>query len=316
MIGRWWSDPRVRSVLQVVLGGVWLGALVGSSLADGVPIDREQVLLWLMSGLAIWSIGSSRSTAWRAVADWLPFGLVLLIYDYSRGAADGLGRPVAFTPQIDADRWIGLGEVPTVRLQRALIDPRHVAWWEVAIGLIYLSHFVVPFVVAAVLWLRDRRRWLGYATRFVVLSFAAVVIFVAFPAAPPWLAAREGFIDPVRRTVGRGLSEIGLDVATRLLDKGRATVNPVAAIPSLHAGYAFLVTLVLWPTANRWMRALLVAYPLAMGFALVVSGEHFVVDILIGWALVVAVHLGVGRAGRAINRRRSAPGSQLEYSSE
>jgi membrane-associated phospholipid phosphatase len=41
-----------------------------------------------------------------------------------------------------------------------------------------------------------------------------------------------------------------------------------------------------------WQRAVLVAYPLAMVFALVYGGEHYVVDALIGWAYAFAVHFG------------------------
>ena len=65
--------------------------------------------------------------------------------------------------------------------------------------------------------------------------------------------------------------------------------NPYAAIPSLHAGYAFLVFLTVaslvlrcggrfrWPLA-----ALCFAYPLAQSLAVVYTGNHYVVDIVIG----------------------------------
>jgi membrane-associated phospholipid phosphatase len=68
-------------------------------------------------------------------------------------------------------------------------------------------------------------------------------------------------------------------------------VNDVAAMPSLHGGYSFLFALFLWSFTKRW-RWLLALYPLAMGFTLVYSGEHYVVDILMGWLYAWLVHLG------------------------
>jgi membrane-associated phospholipid phosphatase len=63
----------------------------------------------------------------------------------------------------------------------------------------------------------------------------------------------------------------------------------VAAIPSLHAAYTVLVAWGLWRSCGRIGRAALVAYPLAMGFVLVLTGEHYVIDVLLGWAYVAVV---------------------------
>jgi membrane-associated phospholipid phosphatase len=71
--------------------------------------------------------------------------------------------------------------------------------------------------------------------------------------------------------------------------------NLVAAVPSLHGAGALLVAWFLWPLARRRWRPLLAAYPLAMAFSLVYGGDHYVVDILLGWALVACVMLTVGR---------------------
>jgi membrane-associated phospholipid phosphatase len=87
----------------------------------------------------------------------------------------------------------------------------------------------------------------------------------------------------------------------------------VAAIPSLHAAFALLVSVALWPLARRWwQRALLAAYPLAMGFALVYGGEHYVIDLLLGWAYVglVLVLVGLGERWWRARRLRRAPQEQ------
>jgi membrane-associated phospholipid phosphatase len=308
-------------VVRVIAIGIYAGvliatwdllSLVGVEVGDaswGVPLDREQILLWVAVGLVILSIGSPKGGPLRVIRDWLPVVLVLIVYDLTRGKADGwLGITPHVRPQLVADQWLGFGEVPTLRLQHWLYHPGPVGWWEVAITLTYISHFFVPFIVAAVFWLRDRRRYWQYVCRFVTLSFAAAVTFVLFPAVPPWLAAEEGELDPIARTAPRGWSKLNLDIARDLVELGQRTANVVAAIPSLHAGYTALVLWALWSRVGRIGKAILVAYPLMMAFTLVLSGEHYVVDVLIGWGYAAAVIAIWNR----IERRRHPAEAQPE----
>ena len=74
--------------------------------------------------------------------------------------------------------------------------------------------------------------------------------------------------------------------------------NPYAAIPSLHAGYAMLVFLFVASFARRlrwrWPITIVAAlYPLAMGFCVVYTGNHYVVDLLIGFVYATASLYGV-----------------------
>jgi membrane-associated phospholipid phosphatase len=67
-------------------------------------------------------------------------------------------------------------------------------------------------------------------------------------------------------------------------------------MPSLHAAYALLIALYLWRIVPRWARIPLALYPPAMAFALVYSGEHYVVDCIAGWAYAVLAFVAVNRA--------------------
>ncbi len=87
----------------------------------------------------------------------------------------------------------------------------------------------------------------------------------------------------------RGWRALDLHTATALLDQGQASVNLVAAIPSLHAGMSAALAAFLWNRLSRRWRPVLVAYPLVMAFTLVYTAEHYVIDILLGWALAAAV---------------------------
>jgi membrane-associated phospholipid phosphatase len=126
---------------------------------------------------------------------------------------------------------------------------------------------------------------------------------VLYPAAPPWLAAKQNVIEPVRRLSGIGWEVLGLPRAGALLADSQAQVNQVAAVPSLHTAFAVLICLVLYPVATRaWQRAGLVAYPVLMALVLVWSGEHYVVDTLLGAAYAVGVVVVAARLGPAAAR--------------
>jgi len=226
-----------------------------------------------------------------------------MLYDASRGTADGLGMPVHVTESAAADRWLADGVLPTVWLQAH--------WWAAVASPVYSSHFVVTPLVLAVLWLRDRARRAGYARLVLALSAAGLVTYVLHPAAPPWLAARDGEIEPVHRISSSGWAVLGLPRAGAVLHGGQEQVNAVAAVPSLHTTFAVLTCLVLLPLARRsWQRVALVSYAVLMPVVLVWSGEHYVVDTLLGapyaaavWALVPRL---VGAAGRLV-RRNATP---------
>ena len=295
--------------LAIAAPVVYFAALTANTIAWGLPLSHDQLFLWILFGLAAMSLRAWRSWGWLLL-EWLPLLGLLVLYDYMRGAVAVDPIKAHVWTQIDLDRWLFGGSVPTVWLQQHL-GPfgREVHWWELGVSLVYLSHFVVPFAVGVWWWARDRGRWVWWRNRFLTLTALGLATYVLLPGVPPWLAAQRGELPPVQRTSGRGWSLVGLDIADRVLDLGRAAVNTTAALPSLHAAYAAFVAVACWRAARRPVRVLLVAYPVAMGFALVVSGEHYVIDVLLGWAYVAATivlwrRIDVWLAARRLNSGR------------
>jgi hypothetical protein len=265
-------------VRGVLLAGLALAFVVTCS-REGLPTDRVVLLGWVVAGVAVFAVTDGVRRVGRLLADWLPLAALLLAYDASRGLADGLGATVHVTEPAAADRWLAGGALPTVVLQHQWDAP----WWEALAALIYGSHFIVTPLVLGILWVRNRPQWGRYARLVVGLSAAGLVTYVLYPAAPPWLAAKDGVIEPVQRLSGAGWEVLGLPRAGALLADSQGQVNQVAAVPSLHTAFAVLTCLVLYPVAKRaWQRAGLVAYPVLMAVVLVWSGEHYVVDTLLG----------------------------------
>ncbi len=280
---RYWSLIRYAALV------LYFVALVVWSANNGIPVQRELVILWTLGALACASIGRHPREIVRLVVDWLPMVIVLAAYDFTRGAADSLGIGVHFHTMIDFDRTVFFGETPTEWIQAHLYDPEALSAWNVGFTLVYTSYFITPFALAGYLWVRDRLDFLRFTKRLVTLALAGLATYILFPAAPPWMAGQMGLLENVHRTTGKGWEIIGVGTAA-LFNSGQEKVNLVAAVPSLHAGFCMLVALFLWHrVSRRRLRPLLLLYPLAMGFTLMATGEHYFFDIVLGYLYAGAV---------------------------
>ncbi len=207
-----------------------------------------------------------------------------------------------------ADRMLGLGELPTARLQRALA--RHGAQgaeWSALDRVLVWAHwswFIVPHGSLAYLLVRHRPRF----ARAAVLTYAVFDVGASFywliPTAPPWYAAeaaaaRDGQAPAVRRMMVEYGELFWRDGWGSLYSVFGG--NPLAAMPSLHFATSVMAALLLaevGPVAG----ALGWTYAATLGFALVYLGEHYVVDLLGGVALTVAVRRLGPRLGPIVER--------------
>ena len=253
----------------------------------GIPVDRIAVLLWMFGAFACASLGRNREQVIQMLRDWALMVVIYMAYDYSRGTADQWGIGVNYTALRDLDSLITFGREPISGMQRRFYTPNDVKWYDVVGSVIYMTHFVFPVLPLVFLRLRNRASWLHYVRRFSLTLGISVFIFIIFPAAPPWMASREGYLPPIQRITGRGWSELHLKTVSKTLDRGAGVLNAVAPMPSLHAGMALLVALWFFRNCKPWIRIAALAFPVAMLTALVYFGEHFIIDGLAGWAVVL-----------------------------
>jgi membrane-associated phospholipid phosphatase len=183
-----------------------------------------------------------------------------------------------------------------VDLQRALYQLKHPHWWDYATWAVYSTHFLVTAIVAAVLWRLQRERFRRFRSMVATLAFAAIAFFAVYPTVPPWLAGEQGLIPRVRRIPLHVSHHLGIHQVSTIFERGSHFANVVAAVPSLHAAFPMLLFLFFW--SSGWpVRILLGVYVLAMGIAVVYSGEHYVVDVLAGWLWAAGAVAAVKAAG-------------------
>ncbi len=224
--------------------------------------------------------------AWQFMKRFVPFVVLLLVYESFRGLVPQLNNHVNYTLLPAADKLLFLGNLPTVLLQNLLWDG-HVQWYDFAFYLVYMMHFVLPLVLAVIIWkLRAKEYW-RYVTAYVSVSFAGFLTFLLFPAAPPWLASDKGLIEPIARISSSVWFALGVNDFPSLYN--RISPNPVAAVPSLHAAYATLFALFVISLFNKskW-RFVALIYPVMIYVGTVYQGEHYAIDEIIGGLYALA----------------------------
>jgi len=239
----------------------------------------------------------------RWLRDWAPAAILILAYGAAFGLVDRFSLPVWYTPQIEADRLLGLGTLPTYHLQ---------AWFGAAdnhplailSALVYLSHFVIPPLVGFALWWRGRdEAFRRYLYSLIAVNLLASIPWILTPTAPPWLAAEQGFIAAPVDVIRMGLQDMGMSAMVAFKDSNTYLI--AAAIPSIHASWPLLGMFV-WRRYRlpRWIGISIGVQLVAVWFAIVYSGEHYVVDIAVGVLFSIAAWRLVGwiagrRAARA-----------------
>lgn len=245
------------------------------------------------------------------------------MYEMPADDPEALERRVHVDYPVTVDRAIGLGELPGVRLQRRFIPterslraPEKVLVWS------HWVWFTVPHGTALYVLLRKRQRFPRAATLIYATFDLGVLVYWLVPTAPPWYAAEHGRMGPVaadgekrlRRLMLRYGQEFWGDNWSRLYD-GLAG-NPLAAMPSLHFATSVMSAHAL-SDVGRAEGAVGWAYAATLGVALVYLGEHYVIDLLAGLALVEGIRVaaaaaapilrGFSRAVQQLERAAHAP---------
>ena len=298
-------DPWYR--VRVVAMGACTVAYLWWSRVHGLVTDR------ISAGVAVgvFLLCAFAGKPWRrwgqVAGDAVCYAGMWFAYESTRGAADGLGMPLQLDVVRTIDRILFLGVQPTEWVQRHWYEAGAVRWHDQVLSLVYYSHFVVPVMAVAAVWAVSRTMWVRYMRRFATVVVTACVMFVLLPTVPPWMASDErfgyGVGEPLVRHVRRGVLDLGFTGFVHDWKVALDWSNVVAAMPSLHAAFSLFVVVFFLPMVRRGWRVLLFAYPLAMAVALVYFAEHWVIDVLVGWALVAASFVAWHRIERAARTR-------------
>ena len=287
--------------------GAWLA--VGAGLAAPLLRRRRRLhplAVTAVSGAAPFALCvAARRTPARDVATCtLQMWAYLAAYQMPHDDPEALERRVHVDYPVTVDRLLGAGVIPSLRLQRALTRPGRLSGPDRALVWVHWLWFLIPHSALAYILARRRERF----PRAAVLTYAVFDVgllgYWAVPTAPPWHAAQHGRLDDqgeprLRRLMYEHGEEFWKGGWQPLY--GFFGGNPLAAMPSLHFATSVMAAHLLSELGPA-ERAAGWSYALALGFALVHLGEHYVVDLLAGLALAETIRRAGPRAAPALAR--------------
>lgn len=228
----------------------------------------------------------------------------LAAYELPHDEPDALAARARIDYPIAADRLIGLGMPPTLRLQHGLSTPGVINRSERVLVWCHWVWFLVPHASVLYVRLRAPERFESAAARMYAVFDLGVACYWVIPTAPPWWAARHGRFDPdgppaLRRMMIEYGEHFWGERWPALYDVLGG--NPLAAMPSLHFATS-LMSARLLTEADSVAGAVGWTYALLLGLALVYLGEHYAADLVGGAVLAEGVRRGAPRAAPRARR--------------
>ena len=223
-------------------------------------------------------------------AFWIGF---YFAYQLARGVADRDGVSAAFAH----GQWIidfqrSLGSMMELTFQHAveqstlLIQATSLTYW--------LSQFAVVGLALTWVYFRAHDRFYGFRNMLIACNLIGLIGYVLIPTAPPRMFPDAGFTDTLaaHSTVNHSSTFVAF------------ASNPYAAMPSLHALDALIVSVVMATVVHRrWAKLLWLAWAPWVWFAVMATGNHFWLDVAAGVVVAGLAAVIVYRPWRLLRAR-------------
>lgn len=223
---------------------------------------------------------------WQVALMLPPSLLYFLVRDLSAGQeAEAFANASSI---VNLQKTLGLDWEAT--LQQQVLDTD---WIISAVNWIYIyGHFPLLFTVLVLLFGLSKRDFLTLRNALVASGVVGLVCFALYPVAPPRLFAPDQFFD--------SLGE--LSSSYQILQNPKVT-NQFAAVPSFHVGWNLLAAIAVWrATRFRPLKVLAAVVPVLMMVAVLLTANHWILDIVAGIAVAM-----VGITGAKLFERFAAP---------
>jgi membrane-associated phospholipid phosphatase len=294
-------------------------AVIGLAAAFVVPLVRRRyrippavTVASVAGGPLALAVLAPRTKARDAGMFALQMWAFTMVHELPYDDPEKVRRRLRIRYPIQADRVIGGGELPGVRLQRLLSRPGRVAMHDRVLTVVHWAWFFQPHLSLLYLLIRHEEGFARAARQMAGTFDLGCLLYFLVPTAPPWWAAEHGYLDeglerkaaevageaePALANAPPAVRRIMADVGERFWGRAWPTLydslggNPWAAMPSLHFATSVLAAILLAESEPEagWVGW---GYAMTLGFALVYLGEHYVTDLVAGGAVVVAVRAG------------------------
>jgi len=244
----------------------------------------------------------------QSAACLLPFAITGALYESLRGVFRHIGAVhVADLAALEA-RLFSVATAQGPRPLSELIARQTSVGLDLWCGTTYALFLIESVAVTLYLLFRSRAKALELSLGFLLINLLGWLIWVCYPAAPPWYfdayGGQSAPLDVVSSAAGllRVDALLGMPLAQTFYAK---SANVFGALPSLHVAYATFVACVVSPLGAR-LRVAAWGFALSMAFSAVYLRHHYILDVLAGILLALAVALGTRVVRRLAARRTTA----------
>lgn len=214
-----------------------------------------------------------------------PLMVTLEFYEYSRSLA------FKFRPAIDYN-------LP-LNLEKALFGAPLAVYFQSAsnwlfnflFSIVYSLHPTYLVLLLFYLLIRRREIYKHALGSIVVSSAIAIILYIVWPVAPPWIA-----VPGITRIPNRVFRLLGID---KTIDP-----NAYAAMPSMHVAYSYFFAYYSIILRDGFNKRLLVLFGRSivalMPLAVIYTGNHYLLDVLAGLGVAILSIIVVNRVYRRL----------------
>jgi membrane-associated phospholipid phosphatase len=205
-------------------------------------------------------------------------------YELVRGIADGQrSEAIAHGQQvIDIERSTSTLFEPSMQ---AFFLPAH--WLVDLSNQLYLNaQFSIALGFLVWLYLFRNESYYFVRNMFVVSMGMALIGYTLYPTAPPRMFPQHGFVDTITN-----FSNVNHDSSL-----AKVFINPYAAVPSMHCAFALMIGGTgVRVCRNRFAKAFWATWPLLIAWVVIVTGNHYWIDVGLGWMVAITSALVASR---------------------
>lgn len=297
------ADPAATGArerrLQCIAGAALAIYLCVTHVAMGL---RAEHLVLATVGVILTAVGGK---ALAFLGLFFPVMLTGISYDYFRLAAPLRGA-------------IHVADIYAAELALFGIEGMVPALWfashthaavDLVTGLSYILYLYVPMGMAIALFFVDRERMLAVGLAFFFTNVIGMIIYLAYPAAPPWYVDQYGLgpanLEALPSAAGAVRFDhlLGVDYFVTFYER---SANVFGAVPSLHVAYPASTAMALAPLGKRWWLPVAI-FTAVVAFAAVYLQHHYVLDLVAGLACAAAGYAASRATLSALHRRASEP---------
>jgi len=227
---------------------------------------------------ALARIGNKLPQGWGDAGRQL--GILVLVdvaYELVRGIADGQRSEAIANGQQVISFEHSLHALFEPDLQSFFLS----AHWVIDLANQLYLNAQFSIALGFLVWLYLFRNDSYYFVRnmFVVSMGFALVGYTLYPTAPPRMFPHDGFVDTIT-----DFSNVNHDSSL-----AKVFINPYAAVPSMHCAFAAMIGVTGARVCRHWWsKAWWACWPLLIAWVVIVTGNHYWVDVALGWMVAAA----------------------------